>query len=114
MPLRTVAAERLERLERLDRELVADKRVDQLNAIHGGQTVRVTVERCHPVGRHWQGDRDYKASAMFNATEYVSFGILPSHAFIRVTRKLGFAIDRSNFETNMVGSVVPMPDRKAA
>lgn len=92
-----------ERPERLNAELKNDKRTGSVYATHGGQRVRVIVERCSEVPRHHVNDRDFLATAEFAGRTYSSYGLLPSHAFERLTRKLVLAIDRYNFEKDQAG-----------
>ena len=91
-----------ERLERLDRELKTEKskRFDHINATHTGYTVRICVIRNVETDSHYNNDRDYEAATEFAGRHYRSYGMMPSHAYIRLTKKLSFAIDRYVFELN--------------
>ena len=92
-----------ERLERLNRELKTEKCSDHVFATHGGHRIRVTVVRCEGPRRHRPNCRDFEARAQFAGRQFSAYGILPSHAFVRLTRKLSWAIDRYNFEIQMRG-----------
>src|SRR4051794_40026073 len=105
-----------ERLIRLNKDLTSgEKRRDVLHGTHAGSRIKIIVERVHAEPRRWSGDRDYKAIAVFGGKEYFRYGYSPSDAFIRLAKQeLSWAVDKHNFSENMVGSVVPMPQRKAA
>jgi len=89
-----------ERLERLNRELTKQKRFDHVYATHGGFRLRVCVERCDEHPKHHVGDRDYLATATFAGRRFSCYGLLPSHAFVRLTEKLSWAIDKFNYQRN--------------
>lgn len=101
------------RLIRLNEDLTSGKkRLDHVYATRREHRIRVLVERVEREPRHWVSDKDYRASATFNGRRLASYGILPSHAFIRLIDHLCWAVAKFEFDRNMADDLAASTKRQ--
>lgn len=105
-----------ERLERLNRELGTEavKRCDRLYATRREHRIEVTITRRDKRPKHHAGEKDYYAVAEFSGQRFFCYGLLPSHAFVRVVKQLEWAVAKYDFEVMSNSNVVSLAERRAA
>lgn len=98
-----------QRANRLDDEVKpGGKRFDHVFDTHGEHRLRVTVERLINEPRLHITGREYRATARFTGRNHYGYGMLPSHAFAKLSTDLSHTVSRFDYEQNISNNRVPL------
>ncbi len=91
-----------ERAVRLDDEVKpGGKRFDHVYDTHGKHRIRVTVERLINEPRLHSTGREYRAMASFDGRTRYGYGMLPSHAYAKLSQHLSHVVSRHDYDLNV-------------